>query len=341
MDPTFSFKRVDQNTYTILSGIYSNYHVISIVIVASRIASMSNIFLIFPLCLVCVILAASLAREPSSDSRLSVPTLCLTATMSFSFVVSNLCPPVSYVTRIHLLVFQTYIFSIVTLCVNYCLWEIEAGRRELRSNNNHIKSVLNDAHTVSRMIGEPSLQVAVQPEGIYKGHPMPIEVTGKRVRVPRNHDGRRQFAAASSAANGVGRRRDSREDPYSSDSSSTDSFSYSSSSDDEPKSYETGAFPDRDGVFRDVRDLLVAKESRTFKVLRWGAQPVPIFYGLLTVGVHDEQDWKSLVEYTNIRYKYILPTFLAISVGSILGVQNLVGLGSPVDVPIGKQDILY
>ncbi len=66
-------------------------------------------------------------QEPAKDARLSVPFAGLSATMAFSFVISNMCPPVSYVTRLHLLVFQTYVFATVELCFNYYLWRIQAS----------------------------------------------------------------------------------------------------------------------------------------------------------------------------------------------------------------------
>ena len=34
----------------------------------------------------------------------------------------------SYTTRLHLLIFQTYIFSVAALAINYFLWSIETAR---------------------------------------------------------------------------------------------------------------------------------------------------------------------------------------------------------------------
>ena len=125
LDPTFTFSGYKQRTYTITSGIYANFHVLSISFQAARIATMTSIFLIFPLCLVCLALCLVLSQEPAKDARLAVPATGITATMYFSFVVSNMCPPVSYVTRLHLLIFQTYIFAAAELCFNYYLWRVQ------------------------------------------------------------------------------------------------------------------------------------------------------------------------------------------------------------------------
>ena len=125
LDPTFAFSGYAQRTYTVRSGIYAGFHVLSISFQAQRLATMSSIFLIFPLCLVCLALVLVLSQEPAKDARLAVPATGITATMYFSFVVSNMCPPVSYVTRLHLLIFQTYIFAAAELCFNYYLWRVQ------------------------------------------------------------------------------------------------------------------------------------------------------------------------------------------------------------------------
>jgi hypothetical protein len=168
LDPTFAFSDYKQQTYTIPSGIYANYHVLSVSFQARRISTMSSIFLIFPLCLVCLAMVLVLSQEPAKDNRLAVPASAITATMYFSFVVSNMCPPVSYLTRMHLLIFQTYIFATSELFVNYYLWRIQAARKELADNNASNKTLLNDAHWMPRKILPPSTNAVVQPDGVYK-----------------------------------------------------------------------------------------------------------------------------------------------------------------------------
>jgi hypothetical protein len=174
LDPTFAFSGYKQQTYTIPSGIYANYHVLSISFQARRISTMSSIFLIFPLCLVCLALVLVLKQEPAKDNRLTVPASGITATMYFSFVVSNMCPPVSYLTRMHLLIFQTYIFAIAELCFNYYLWRIQAARKVLADNNASNKNVLNDAHWMPRKILPPPTNAVVQPDGVYKPQEMKV-----------------------------------------------------------------------------------------------------------------------------------------------------------------------
>jgi hypothetical protein len=152
LDPTFSFSSYNQAVFTITEGIFTGYDLLSITVRAKRLATMSSLFLVFPICLVCVLLCMNLQQEPGKDSRLSVPAGVISSVLAFSYVVSNQCPPVSYVTRMHLLMFQTYIFAGVALLVNYYLWVIDWAMKELSNLNTKNKNLLMDAHWMPRKV---------------------------------------------------------------------------------------------------------------------------------------------------------------------------------------------
>jgi hypothetical protein len=61
-DPIFAFSDYRQSTSTIDSGLYAGFHVLSVSFAAVRISTMSSIFLVFPLCLVCLALALVLSQ---------------------------------------------------------------------------------------------------------------------------------------------------------------------------------------------------------------------------------------------------------------------------------------
>jgi hypothetical protein len=152
LDPTFTYSNYSQATYTIATGIFAGYDLLSISVRATRMATMSSIFLIFPLILVCTALCMVLHQEPAKDSRLSMPLSSITATMAFSYVVANQCPPVSYTTRLHMLIFQTYIFSIAALLINYYLWCVEFAKKELSVANNKKKTLLADSQALAKRL---------------------------------------------------------------------------------------------------------------------------------------------------------------------------------------------
>ena len=146
--PSYPRARIDALT----DGIFAGYDLLSISVRGARIASMSSLFLIFPMCLVSALLCFNLQQEPGKDARLTVPATVISSVLAFSFVISNQCPPVSYITRMHLLMFQTYVYAAVALVVNYYLWTVEWAMRELSTRNNKNKTTLMDAHWVPRKV---------------------------------------------------------------------------------------------------------------------------------------------------------------------------------------------
>ena len=105
-----------------------------------------------------------------------------------------------------------------------------------------------------------------------------------------------------------------------------------------PKSSTTGAFPDKDGEFKDVKDLLDSDEVRVFKTMRWGGAPVVIWGGLVEVNNSNTAEWAEHVKLVDRFLNAAFPVLCAISVGCILGVKNLVGLGS---APMASLGILH
>ena len=168
LDPTFSYNNYNQTTYTLTDGIFANYHLLSISIDARRIATMSSIFLVFPICLLNAALCLVFSQEPANNARLSVPLGVITSCLAFSYVVSNQCPPVSYTTRIHLMMFFSYVVAIICLMINYYLWAIEFAKRQLGMMNADKKNLLMDAHWMPRKILPPPTKVIVLPGGIHK-----------------------------------------------------------------------------------------------------------------------------------------------------------------------------
>ncbi len=168
LDPTFSYSNYNQSTYTITEGIFKDFHLLSVSMDAQRLATMSSIFLIFPICLLCSALCLVFSQEPSNNARLSVPLGCITSCLAFSYVVSNQCPPVSYTTRLHLMIFFTYTVSITSLILNYYLWSIEFAKKELGRLNGDKKNLLMDAHWMPRKIGNAPTKVIILPGGIHK-----------------------------------------------------------------------------------------------------------------------------------------------------------------------------
>ena len=185
LDPTFTYSQYNQTAYSIQSGIFAGYDLLSITVRARRIATMSSTFLVLPLCIVGTALCMVMHQEPAKDSRLSVPLTAISATMAFSYVIANQCPPVSYTTRIHLLIFQTYVFGVAALVLNYYLWCIEFARKELTIANTKKKTLLADSQALAKRIKGLEIKdaavkdraaaqkVIVLAEGIHKPKPVP------------------------------------------------------------------------------------------------------------------------------------------------------------------------
>jgi hypothetical protein len=95
------------------------------------------------------------------------------------------------------------------------------------------------------------------------------------------------------------------------------------------KTAATGAYKDKTGAFKDVTDLLESEEAKMFKVLRWGGTPAKAFRGLIEVNNQNDRAWKLHVDAVDRRFNLVYTVLLTISVGCILGVQDLAGLPNP------------
>lgn len=67
---------------------------------------------------------------------------------------------------------------------------------------------------------------------------------------------------------------------------------------------------------------------KTFKKLRWGAEPVSVFMGLAVVGNDSSAAWTAHIQRVNRALKFVLPVCCSITIACILGVRDLAGLGS-------------
>ena len=151
-DTDWTFSQYSQSAYTLTGGIFAGYDLLTINIVATRISTMSSTFLILPMCLICAALCLEMFMDPGESSRIQTPIACITATMGFSFVVADLCPPVSYNTRMHLLIFQAYVFSAVALVVNTLLWYIKTSCSSLAASNVDNRTLLQDSHELAERL---------------------------------------------------------------------------------------------------------------------------------------------------------------------------------------------
>jgi hypothetical protein len=363
MDPTFSYSGYNQTRYTIQSGIFAGYDLLSISIRAARIATMSSTFLVLPLCLVGVALCMVMHQEPAKDARLSVPLSAITATMAFSFVVANQCPPVSYVTRIHLLIFQTYVFGVAALLLNYYLWCIEFARKELGAANGKRKTLLADSQAVAKRIKSfdvkdaaakdraSAQKVIVLAEGVHKVPAKPPPPPAAAEPQPVAKDGVAEEAAAEGKFNDVLPSATPAAAPP--EPSAAVTVNIEAAAGDAEKgaaggckvapvpaelSEATGAFKNEEGVFRDVRQLLESEEVKTFKLINWGGGPVRMLFGTCSVSNANVDAWARWVERVDGIARLVFPITITITIASILAVPNLAGLGSAPMPALGLPD---
>jgi hypothetical protein len=260
IDPTFNFDGYNQATYTIRDGIFANFDLLSISIQAQRIPTMSAIFLIFPLCMLCLALAMVLHSEVGNQQRLSVPMTVMTGTMAFSYVISNQCPPVSYTTRMHLMIFQTYIFAVIILLLNYFLWCVDYARKELSKNEAKNKTLLADADAISKKIKKTAPQ-KVEIVSADK----PKETPSAPAPVPASGEDMSDLVQMLEESTAPGDAKDDVRVDVKANQVAPEGA-------DKPapaKSEKTGAFPDGEGGFKDIKDLLESDMVKTFKKLKY------------------------------------------------------------------------
>ena len=298
-DTDWTFDKYSQAAYTIDSGIFTNYDLLSISIVATRISQMSSSFVILPICLICAALCLELFMDPAEPFRIQTPLACITATMGFSFVVADLCPPVSYNTRMHLMIFQTYIFSVIALVCNSFLWYIEVCKQRLSASNSEMKTLLADSHEVATRLKSHNVQrndAETTTKVIAKEDPLPLPGHGistqelREIQVsplPQTNDSESAGPVVVKYFHGAAF------------GSAADTSTILSSRGGREKkgvpptgkSQETGAFRNDYGEFHDVRDLLAAPEVETFKKLEWGGGPIIMFFGTQNMTTENLEGW--------------------------------------------------
>jgi hypothetical protein len=315
-DTDWTFDKYRQAAYRIDSGIFANYDLLSISITATRISTMSSTFLILPICLICAGLCLEMFMDTAEISRIQTPLACITATMGFSFVVSDLCPPVSYNTRMHLMIFQTYIFSVVALICNGLIFYIEKCKQRLSASNGEMKTLLNDSQELATRIRERNLslpgnratsairdaakkeipelsdpihaiheatkQVQVQCGMEVKFDTLPtVSSASEQERVPQVPATVKYFHGAA-----FGSAVDS-EATFSSALGWVGSAETPSSG----QSEKNGVSRNGKEVFHNVRDLLAAPEVEIFKRLEWGGGPILMFFGTNEMTTGNIEGW--------------------------------------------------
>ena len=95
---------------------------------------------------------------------------------------------------------------------------------------------------------------------------------------------------------------------------------------EENKSAETGAYPDKEGRYRDVWDLLTSSEVKTMLHLQWGGAPERIFMGLAEVNNKNDAEWRHFVHYANHWLGLILFPLVVLTTAVILLLPGLPGL---------------
>lgn len=304
-DSDWTFDKYRQDTYTITSGIFADYDLLSISITATRISTMSSTFLILPICLICSALCLEMYVNPSESSRIQTPMACITATMGFSFVVADMCPPVSYNTRLHLLIFQTYVFSIIALALNWVLWYIEAAKQRLSASNSGNKTLLYDSQELSRRLKSHNIDdeavnnaksskkgTAVSEFASDKADQQVCGVTSSSITAPQANFSEGENQGNVTYIHNVRPLVETLVTKVSAEfefgpGGYTQNPVHIEPSQIKPpeslartKSQKTGAFKNEHGVFHDVRDLLDSPEVETFKLLDWGGGPIDMFGGM-------------------------------------------------------------
>jgi hypothetical protein len=243
-----------------------------------------------------------------------------------------------------LLIFQTYVFALIALVVNFYLWSIEWGKAELSKLNNGNKPLLNDAHWMPRKTKPSPTNVVVLLEGIHQPKPpaddKPADQAAAHPHVsidalnhdyigskpvkwhdpsdPAAHSGSDKATASSPAVAVTVENGAAEEAPA--------------------KSTATGAYVDKNGKYMDVADLLKSKEVQTFKKLKWGGGSVLLYRGLVSISNGNSKAWTEHVNFIDRWLNIVYPICCTISVGCILGFQDLAGLGSAPMPTIGLAD---
>ncbi len=301
-DTDWTFDKYSQAAYTINSGIFADYDLLSISIVATRISTMSSTFLILPICLICAALCLEMFMDPAEGSRLQTPLACITATMGFSFVVSDLCPPVSYNTRMHLMIFQTYIFSVIALACNWFLWYIEACKQRLAASNDGMKSLLTDSQEMANRVKVHlchSSETTLSRSNVADAKNEPPPFPGHDTAALDPSYVQPVSTVPTNTLQGTDIVRYIHGKAFGSDTAPGTSLSSAlewvgpagTRAPPTGKSEKTGAFRNGEGVFHDVLDLLAAPEVETFKKLEWGGGPISMFFGARKMTTENAEGW--------------------------------------------------
>eukprot|EP00741_Cyanophora_paradoxa_P018546 tig00021070_g17905.t1 len=133
VDPSWTYESYKQEVETTDTGINAGYDILTTSFRARRIRTYNVINLLVPLLLISISVIFSLFQPVESENRTVACETALLGTLGFSFVLADLSPPVSYMTKMGAFTFQAYAFSIVGLAVNvafgHLVWVVNELRR--------------------------------------------------------------------------------------------------------------------------------------------------------------------------------------------------------------------
>eukprot|EP00741_Cyanophora_paradoxa_P018548 tig00021070_g17907.t1 len=128
-----TYESYKQEVETTDTGINAGYDILTTSFRARRIRTYNVINLLVPLLLISISVIFSLFQPVESENRTVACETALLGTLGFSFVLADLSPPVSYMTKMGAFTFQAYAFSIVGLAVNvafgHLVWVVNELRR--------------------------------------------------------------------------------------------------------------------------------------------------------------------------------------------------------------------
>jgi hypothetical protein len=124
----FSFDDYRTSNRIASTGPYAGFSVLGVKITAKRTPTFNAITALLPLITVHLILILTFGIPLKSDQRLGVPVACFFSTIAVTVALGNTSPPVSYLTRMILFILITFVYCILTLCIQFAMryhWEDE------------------------------------------------------------------------------------------------------------------------------------------------------------------------------------------------------------------------
>eukprot|EP00741_Cyanophora_paradoxa_P020810 tig00021312_g20089.t1 len=147
-DPAFYFDSYTQEVTNTDLGIHANYNILTTSWKARRIRTYNVVNLLIPLLLICLSVIFTFFQPVESDNRVVACETALLGTLAFSFVLADMSPPVSYMTKMGGFTFQAYAFSIVGMAVNiafnHVVWVVGELRRMDDASSSDDRTRINE-----------------------------------------------------------------------------------------------------------------------------------------------------------------------------------------------------